>query len=77
MARNHGMEQCCKCGTWRKRGWELVTHLNSCNSIRCPSCGFPRSKHGEHYCSAAQYEAAQAAKNAAHTSQHGETHDRP
>jgi hypothetical protein len=62
--KNHGMDQCGTCGTWRKRGWELVTHMDICDSIRCPYCGFPRSKHGEHYCAGAQYKAAQLAKQA-------------
>jgi hypothetical protein len=74
MARNHGMDQCCKCGTWRKAGVELSNHMDICQSVRCVYCGMPRSKHGEHYCTAAQYEAAQ---QAAHTPQHGEKHDRP
>src|SRR5215813_5779457 len=58
MARVTGCAQCGKCGTWRKRGIELLTHMQMGRDFRCPGCGRPRGQHEEHYCTAADYEAA-------------------
>lgn len=59
-----GMESCPKCGTWRRRGMELVIHINVCQHIRCPGCGMPRHPQTTHYCTAAEYEAAKAQRQA-------------
>lgn len=60
----HGFKQCPKCGAWRKNGIELSNHSDMCQSVCCHSCGMPRTKHGVHWCTAAEYEAMKQAQKA-------------
>lgn len=41
-------EQCGMCGTYRKRGIEMLTHIQLGGCFRCPFCGMPA--HNGHIC---------------------------